>query len=86
MIKRNIQKKFGGKCPYPPVYGTLHRWGGIPIGILEWLYLLRSAKLCAVHDAQSGPLTGAKNLCAVAALPAAQPTYYVSKTPLLAGN
>jgi hypothetical protein len=37
----------------------------------EWLYLLRSAKLCAVHNAQSGPLTGAKNLCAVAALPAA---------------
>jgi hypothetical protein len=54
---------------------------------LEWLYLLRSAKLCAVHNAQSGPLTGAKNLCAVAALPAAQHTYYVSKTPLLAvGN
>jgi hypothetical protein len=39
--------------------------------LLEWLYLLRSAKLCAVHNAQSGPLTGAKNLCAVAALPAA---------------
>jgi hypothetical protein len=55
--------------------------------VLEWLYLLRSAKLCAVHNAQSGPLTGAKNLCAVAALPAAQPTYYVSKTPVLAvGN
>jgi hypothetical protein len=44
------------------------------VHVVEWLYLLHSAKLCAVHNAQSGPLTGAKNLCAVAALPAAQPT------------
>ena len=51
------------------------------VHVEEWLYLLHSAKLCAVHNAQSGPLTGAKNLCAVAALAA---YIYVSKTPLLA--
>jgi hypothetical protein len=45
--------------------------GSAAYNILEWLYLLRSAKLCAVHNAQSGPLTDAKNLCAVAALPTA---------------
>jgi hypothetical protein len=38
---------------------------------LEWLYWLRSAKLCAVHNAQSGNLSGAKNLCAVVNLLAA---------------
>jgi hypothetical protein len=48
-----------------------------PSSSLEWLYLLRSAKRCAVHNAQSGPLTGAKNLCAVAALPAAQPDHLI---------
>jgi len=43
--------------------------------VLELSYLLRSAKLCAVHNAQSGPPSGAKFLCAVVALPAAQPDH-----------
>jgi hypothetical protein len=37
------------------------------------VYGLRRKKLCAVHNAQSGPPSGAKNICAVVALPAAQP-------------
>jgi hypothetical protein len=41
--------------------------------LIEWLYGLRSAKLCTVHNAQSGPPSGAKNLCVVVALLAAQP-------------
>jgi hypothetical protein len=36
---------------------------------LEGLYQLCSPKLCAAHNAQSGPLSGAKNLCAIVALP-----------------
>ena len=39
---------------------------------LERLYRRRSAKLCAIHKSWSGPQNGAKNLCAVAALPAAR--------------
>ncbi len=42
---------------------------------LEWLYGLHSAKICAVHNAQSGLPSCAKNLCAVVALLAAQPVH-----------
>ena len=40
---------------------------------LEWLYWLRSAKLCAVHNGQSGIPSGAKIFAQVLAFLAAQP-------------
>jgi hypothetical protein len=30
------------------------------MALIEWLYWLRSAKLCAVHNLRSGPPSGAK--------------------------
>ena len=40
--------------------------------LFKWSYRLRSTKHCAVHIAQSGPPSGAKKLCAIVSLPAAQ--------------
>jgi hypothetical protein len=40
--------------------------------LIEWLYLLHSAKLCAAHNVQSGIPSSAKDFCAFVALLAVQ--------------